>query len=517
MKGLLYFTWFNWEYVAAGVYQYLIDDKELTELTIITCDGYNLPCHSNYNSDPSQCQLCKLNKNFFLENLNNNKNSIQIKHYTIESLSNYKVGLSYDQIQKEYKETSSTITNYLKALDYKKSKIGAGVLSTYISHTRNYRPISDDFTKDFFFRQVNKLSQLYEKVNQLILDKEFDNFILFNGRSNDTRIIFDLFVSLGYEKTRVLENLIITEDTKGEIRELGVEVLPALLPQDILYRGKEIESLWDKADHSTRVQIGESYFKERINDLNTTKHKDLFSKNWNTSLNPFLDKKSIKVTIFNSSSDEIASIPELEEYNYFGEQNDSIRELLRILDELGGFEIILRIHPNLSNVNYKYHEGLYILQDEFKGLKIFDANSSINSYNLVKYSDLIFTYGSTIGVEATYLKKPVINMGAASYFNIDATYNPISYIEVKELLKNARLLKPKPLINALKYGYYRNNPVSYSNSTTKVFNFLNIFSFYNFQLPIFKFQILKLFILIHNKLQLNTNKGFNPVPKIEEE
>ena len=234
-------------------------------------------------------------------------------------------------------------------------------------------------------------------------------------------------------------------------------------------------------------------------------------------MNPFLDKKSIKVTIFNSSSDEIASIPELEEYNYFGEQNDSIRELLRILDELGGFEIILRIHPNLSNVNYKYHEGLYILQDEFKGLKIFDANSSINSYNLVKYSDLIFTYGSTIGVEATYLKKPVINMGAASYFNIDATYNPISYIEVKELLKNARLLKPKPLINALKYGYYRNNPVSYSNSTTKVFNFLNIFSFYNFQLPIFKFQILKLFILIHNKLQLNTNKGFNPVPKIEEE
>jgi hypothetical protein len=516
MKGLIYFTWFNWEYVAAGVYQYLIDEKELTELTIITCDGYNLPCHSNYNSDPVQCSLCRLNKGYFIENLKKNNEPIKINHLTIDSLSKNINGLSYAQINENYFSQKLFLTDYLRNLEYKNSKIGAGVLSTYISHTRNYRPLGNDFSRDFFFKQVNKFSIVYEVLNQLIFEDYFDRFVLFNGRSNDTRIVFDLFSFLGPERTRVIENLIVSEDDRGEIKELGIEVLPAVLPQDINYRGKEIEEVWEKAENSAREQIGESYFRERINDLNTTKHKDLFSRAWRSSSNPFVDKNLKKVTIFNSSSDEIASIPELREYNFFGEQNDSIRQLLKMLYENDGFEVVLRIHPNLSNVNFKYHLDLYNLQVEFEKLKIIDSSNSVNSYNLIEYSDLIFTFGSTIGVEATYLKKPVINLGAASYFNIDVTYNPRNFSEVKNLLENINNLESKPIINALKYGYYRNNPRSYSTSNTLVFNFLNIFSFYNYQNPKLWFQIRKRFILLKNKFGLNTKKAYSGIPILEE-
>jgi capsule polysaccharide export protein KpsC/LpsZ len=224
----------------------------------------------------------------------------------------------------------------------------------------------------------------------------------------------------------------------------------------------------------------------------------------------------VKVVIFNSSSDEIASIPELKEYNFFGEQNDAIKKLLKLLYTSNEFEVVLRIHPNLGSVKYKYHLELYNLKNEFKELIIFEASHSINSYELVCYSDLVITFGSTIGVEATYLNKPVINLGAASYFEIDVTYNPRTMEELEKLIQNSRKLLPKPLENAFKYGYYKNHTIDYSKFVARVHKFLGIFSFYNYQRPILKFQFLKRMILLKDTFQPLT-KSLSSIPMLEEE
>jgi hypothetical protein len=45
----------------------------------------------------------------------------------------------------------------------------------------------------------------------------------------------------------------------------------------------------------------------------------------------------------------------------------------------------------------------------------FDPHSTVDSYALMRAADVVFTYGSTSGVEAAFLDRPVIVMGPSAY------------------------------------------------------------------------------------------------------
>jgi hypothetical protein len=64
----------------------------------------------------------------------------------------------------------------------------------------------------------------------------------------------------------------------------------------------------------------------------------------------------------------------------------------------------------------------------------------------------VVVFGSTVGIEATYSRKPSILCGAAYYASLDAAYRPASHDEVITLIDAC--LPPKPIIGALQYGFY---------------------------------------------------------------
>ncbi len=45
----------------------------------------------------------------------------------------------------------------------------------------------------------------------------------------------------------------------------------------------------------------------------------------------------------------------------------------------------------------------------------FDPSSPVDSYALMARADIVFTYGSTAGIEAAFMGKPVVVMGPSAY------------------------------------------------------------------------------------------------------
>ena len=81
-------------------------------------------------------------------------------------------------------------------------------------------------------------------------------------------------------------------------------------------------------------------------------------------------------------------------------------------------------------------------------------DSKINSYSLLDFVDIVITFGSTIGVEATLQKKPSILFGRTYWEDNDAAYKPSSLEDLENLLFKSDL-KPKSKLNALKEGYFQ--------------------------------------------------------------
>lgn len=488
MRVFLYYTWFNWEYVNAGIYDYLIKHNDISEITIVTCEGINLPCHANYQSERLKCNLCKLNKALFFKSLEIAKPNLKINHLYIENIS-VQFTNEHEKIITDFKNSKDSVYDFLTKLKYKGCNIGFGIMSTYISNSRNYKPEKNADSMRFFLQQISQQLVLVDSFLQYFNKSKFEKYLLFNGRSNDTRFLFDILKNTKQNETFIIENIIVKENKYNIIESMAVEILPCRLPQDIEYRHQQIISLWLKSDEQFRISEGEKYFQERIENLNAKDHKDLFIENWvGNETNVFNDGSKIKVVIFNSSSDETASIPEVNKFNYFGDQNKKIKQICLQLSKDPKFEVVLRIHPNLKNISYNYHKELYELS---KLVKVIEADSSVNSYGLIKSADLIIVFGSTIGVEACYLNKPVINLGAALYSFLDVSYNPKSDDELNDLLNSALTLPPKPRLNSLKYGFFmkRRDLSALEPFTNKIY--LNKWVKYNYQNNYLNFLIKK--------------------------
>ena len=86
----------------------------------------------------------------------------------------------------------------------------------------------------------------------------------------------------------------------------------------------------------------------------------------------------------------------------------------------------------------------------------------------------VITFGSTTGIEATYMGKPVIALCVNWFSGLDISYNPKSVLET-QLLILTEDLKPKPQSEAIKFGYFIMN--------------LNLpsFSFFDYNISDFRF------------------------------
>ena len=117
------------------------------------------------------------------------------------------------------------------------------------------------------------------------------------------------------------------------------------------------------------------------------------------------------------------------------------------------YDITVRWHPNLRYAGKGEKDKIReIINDTIK-INHFDYLSNVNSYNLIDESDVILSFGSQIGAEATYYGKPSICLGSAFYEDTGAVYTCVTIDELKNIIFSKNL-KALPKINAIKFGYH---------------------------------------------------------------
>ena len=133
-----------------------------------------------------------------------------------------------------------------------------------------------------------------------------------------------------------------------------------------------------------------------------------------------IQKKNNKkvLTIFTSSYYEFYALGEAFRKKNNKEINHYV-SLTKILSNnflINNFDIRVRWHPNLSTAGKEeIGEIQKIIKKCGKDILHYSPFDKINSYNLLDISDIVISFGSTVGIEATYYDKPSILWGSAYY------------------------------------------------------------------------------------------------------
>jgi hypothetical protein len=406
--------------------------REGHDVTFAYCEGVVDTCFKNMNANPALCQLCQFGYSQTLKKLSKGIEIIPMKNRDIEK------GPAFNY---------STVED-IKKLIYKEVYIGYAILSTYISLTRNPSPEITNESRVYFNHLLEQACKLTDSIYEIIAKNKPDVICVYNGRFLESRPFYDIALSL---KIKIICNEVIGgSGGKDPFRIVFFENSMPHLPKTFSNR---IIDLWNdsKFTDEEKIQIGESFYKNRkegvpSGDKVFIKHqeKGKLPLNW--------DNNKKNIVIFNSSEDEFAAVgKDFEKYLLFDSQLEGIKYILSTVEN-NNYHFYLRIHPNLSSVNYSYHTDLLELEQSYDNITVIKATDSISTYSLMDAADKVVVFGSTTGIEATYWGKPSILLAGAMYYYINACYIPKTKEEVTELIISD--LPVKDNFPAIQYGYY---------------------------------------------------------------
>lgn len=332
---------------------------------------------------------------------------------------------------------------------YEGINIGVGILSSIITITRDldvdivkYRPALEAIYK-------NSVASILTMQN---LSSSFspDYVSIYNGRMAERRAVVNYCKGQNlpfhtWEIAQSEEHFYTVENSLPHD--------PKIFAQDANYLFFEDSS---KSQEEKKNESEQWYKKKRLgnydnqtNDINYT----IYMKDTNIdSLD--IDKTKTNIAIFISSEDEIASLGnDIWPFKY--RQTESIQAILEHFKDNLDFHFYLRVHPNLRSIDNEDTRNLHALAAP--NLTVIPAKSPLNSYALLDACDKVVSFASTMGVEATYWKKPSISFGTSFYKYIkDIVFFAEDFEELFKFIKDKNL-EPKPQEGALIYSYALNN------------------------------------------------------------
>ncbi len=315
--------------------------------------------------------------------------------------------------------------------------VGRGVASSIISYKRDYHVNSEKYG-ELIKIELQKAVNVLLNFQAIVDDFVPDEIYLFNGRFAEVHPLVELARAKGIPFYSM-------EAGSGS----NYELFKNHLPHSIKYREKRILDNWESGDAGTKEQKAKKWFESKRDGLETYERSFTSQQDKNRHPEDF-DKKKQNIAIFNSSEDELKAIMEWAS-PLFKYQNEAINQIVSHYVENENFHFYLRVHPNLGEVkNIQMDE---ILQMNFKNLTIIPPDSPIDTYSLIDVCDKVITFGSSVGIEATFWGKPSILYGKAFYLNLDVAYVPQSFAELCDLIERKEL-PPKNKDNTLSYGFY---------------------------------------------------------------
>ncbi|MFL2832358.1 MAG: hypothetical protein ACJ0BK_01945 [Coraliomargaritaceae bacterium] len=409
------------------------------QVTLLGCDSGIGSCRTNLQGNTVTCEDC-----------------VKLREMGISRLSGtyeyFKIGAYYpSEISKETiaELISSKVFDRASAENfvYEGHNLGLGAVSSLITESRD-----PNFDKNIEWFRL--LSPLIESVLHTYLcvrsflktSITFDRAYVFNGR-------FDV-TNGALRACQEIDHMDVFTHERGASIEKYMTFKNAT-PHDRNYLHRIAVSDWTScADEVTRRTIGDKFYQRRLEGKDTS-WKNFLDHQEDEVLPDEFDRRRRNIVIFNSSEDEFVGLgPNWENPIYESQSHGVVRIVRDALKVSPDMHFYLRMHPNLESVDNEDTKRLEDLAREgVQNFTFIPPSSDVSSYALMRASDAVLTFGSTIGVEATYWGKVSILAGHAFYEDFDATHSVNTHDEVMRMLADCRL-KPKPKLGAIIFGYH---------------------------------------------------------------
>jgi hypothetical protein len=330
---------------------------------------------------------------------------------------------------------SVTKLDNLERLTYKGASLGLGVAASLRMTTRDSDPNVTDYR--YLIREYLKASALVFESTHLIIRQHRPKAVLvFNGRFACTRPIWEAARQLEvrclfHERGATLERYAIFENQFN----------------DIEYWRKCIRDAWDQASPD-RAEIGRSFFDRRRNGdgINWTP----FTASQKRGLVPV--RRAVRRLVYYSiSGDEGVYESRYVARPLFESERHAVRFLIDWVGRQDNVEVVIRVHPRVKELSARERNWWDSLKG--KNVSLVSACSRTDSYALAESADLVLTYKSTMGVESSFLGKPVVLLGDSAYRGFGCVYEPDTLEQLRALLAQTAL-PPMPRETCLPHGYF---------------------------------------------------------------
>jgi len=318
--------------------------------------------------------------------------------------------------------------------------LGLAACSTAISAFRDHELATPE-SQAAWGKLVEAGNRSFLATQELLRRNTIDRVYVFNGRDILARGVFRAAQQAGVE-------VCVHERGRGNDR---YALFVNMLPHDRDGFHNAMLATWDDADPTERETQGASFYERSRAGVN---------QRWTTfvadqepgSLPAEWDPKRRNVVIFNSSEDEYAAIGPEWKNPLYESQAHGARALAESLLTGNADDVCLwvRMHPNLAGVDNGSTRAWAKLAD--LGVGIIESTSPISSYSLVDAADVVVSFGSTVGIEATYWGTPSILLGPSFFSSLGATHRPASHDEAVQLVQSVSTVADR--VDALKYGNY---------------------------------------------------------------
>jgi hypothetical protein len=328
----------------------------------------------------------------------------------------------------------------LKQYCFQDANIGRGVYSTVCSRINKDTKFDTRKYAADIRRELQSAHHVFTATRALLSRLRPDAVYLFNGRFATSYAAVEACRQSGVD--------FFTHERGGTPDRYLLR--KNALPHDIQINHQEILASWGEGGDD-KVAAAERWYRARRDGQE--KSWESFTKAQTVGRLPDgFDPGKRNIAIFNSTMEEYASIKGWEPTLY----PDEVQGLVQIVRALGSrpdVKVWLRVHPNLKNIargdNYQLREyGLL----EAGNLTIIWPESPVHTYALLDACQVTLTFGSTVGAEACFWKKPSVLAGRALYEQLGCCHRPQSHEELMALLLGDPPCQPP--LGALQYGYW---------------------------------------------------------------
>ncbi|QDV11930.1 Capsule polysaccharide biosynthesis protein [Rosistilla oblonga] len=309
-----------------------------------------------------------------------------------------------------------------------RKEIAEGVQSTLISYLR---VLKRDLNKIGIVRAIKRkhyetAATLLEAANTVIEEQGIEETVVPNGRF------------------ACRKSLIIASKSKG----LPFTTLDFnILGRPMVFRGHtphDRDAIQTRVlSNPTSAEVADRYYKAREN----------------ANLNPFAAKHNQfappeqagdhqrRISFFLSSQDECEALGPLWRSPF----RDNANVIFQAATRYPETYFCVRFHPNQATIASDVFSGFEQLNG-LSNVKIYGPEDDVNTYDMIRWSDVIITFASTVAAEACWRQKPVIQLGPSFTDKLGISETPQSIEEFLELLGTE--IQPRGYDAACKYAHY---------------------------------------------------------------